>query len=71
MAPGSKSKSNPKRKSKREVRKVDKQSNQNLKIYWVKSVEQRERKRKKEQNRKKAKTFRNKRKVESEAKGKK
>ena len=72
MAPGSKSKSNPpKQKSKREVRKVDKESNQNLKMSWVKMVEQRDQKRKKEQNKKKAQTFRNKKKVESETKGKK
>ena len=68
MAPGNKSKSIPKRKSKRIMKKVNKQSNQNLKMDWVKMEEQRANNCKKQQNRKSAQTWRNKKKAESEIK---
>ena len=64
MAPPSKSKLNPTRKSKRNVKKVDKQSHQNLKMDWMKMVEQRAKKRKRDQNRKSAQVFRSKKAVD-------
>ena len=64
MAPQSKSKSNPSRISKRNVKKVDKQSHQNLKMDWMKMVEQRAKKRKRDQNRKSAQVFRSKKAVD-------